>query len=188
MEVSASEYLSFIHDTMQRAGSFTAVPGRGGMLMGLTALAAAAVAWRQTTAVRWLEVWLVAAVLGFVIGAVTLTLKARAAQVPIFAGPGRRFALAISPALLAGALLTAALFRAGFIAVLPGMWLLLYGAATVSGGANSIPLVPRMGFGFLLLGAIALFCPPVWGDALLAAGFGGLQIVFGAIIARRHGG
>jgi hypothetical protein len=37
------------------------------------------------------------------------------------------------------------------------------------------------------MGALALLLP-TWGTWWMAAGFGGLHILFGAIIARRYGG
>ena len=91
--------------------------------------------------------------------------------------------------MLAGGALTMALFWGGGAAFLPGMWLLLYGAAVVSGGgASSVRVVPLMGFCFMALGALALFLPAAWGDAALAAGFGGFHLLFGTIIAVKYGG
>ena len=90
--------------------------------------------------------------------------------------------------MLAGALLTAVMFRLGAMGAIPGMWLLLYGTAVVTAGAFSIRVVPLMGLCFVVLGAVALFCPWNWGNAFLAAGFGGLHILFGAVIARNYGG
>jgi hypothetical protein len=90
--------------------------------------------------------------------------------------------------MLAGVVLTAALWRAGEISLLPGLWLLLYGAGTVTGGAFSVKAVPLTGFSFMLVGAVALLVPFWWANVLLAAGFGGLHILFGLIIAKRHGG
>ena len=184
----AIDNLRFIRETMERASSFTAVPGWGGVAMGASALAAAALSTRARTPEEWLGVWLAEAFVALGIGVWTITAKARRVNIPLFAGPARRFLLTLSPPLAAGALATLALQRAGQTAILPGIWLLLYGTAVVTGGAFSVRIVAVMGVGFMLLGAISLFCPPAWGTAFLAAGFGGLQIVFGALIAKRYGG
>lgn len=184
----AIENLNFIRETMERASSFTAVPGRGGALMGVSALLAAGLSSRARTPDDWLGIWLVEAFVAAGIGVWSITAKARRASIPLFAGPARRFLLTLSPPLAAGALVTLALQRVGQTEVLPGIWLLLYGTAVVTGGAFSVRIVPVMGVGFMLLGAICLFSPPSWGTAFLAAGFGGLQIVFGLLIAKRYGG
>jgi hypothetical protein len=184
----AIDNLRFIRETMERASSFTAVPGWGGVAMGVSALAAAALSTRASTPEEWLGVWLAEAFVALAIGVWAITAKARRSNIPLFAGPARRFLLTLSPPLAAGALVTLALQRAGYTAVLPGIWLLLYGTAVVTGGAFAVRIVPVMGVGFMLLGAISFFCPPAWGTAFLAAGFGGLQIVFGALIAKRYGG
>jgi len=90
--------------------------------------------------------------------------------------------------MVAGLLLTIALYRTGLVWMLPGAWLLLYGAAVANAGAFSVKIVPTMGLCFMLCGAAALFSPPGWANAYMAAGFGGLHILFGFVIARRHGG
>jgi len=184
----AMDNLKFIRETMERASSFTAVPGWGGALMGVTALGASAVAAWQPNRNRWLAVWVGEAVLALAIGAWALRRKARRAETPVLSGPGRKFALAYAPPILAGMLLTLALLRAGMTGALPGTWLLLYGTAVVAGGTFSVKIVPVMGLCFMLLGAVALNAPAGWENYLMAAGFGGLHIIFGVIIARRHGG
>jgi hypothetical protein len=184
----AEDNIRFIRDTMERASSFTAVPGVGGMIMGVTALAAAAIATRQTTSDRWLGVWLAEAVVAVAIGAFAMSRKARRTRSGLFSGPARRFLLTLTAPLGAGAVLTLVLARNGQAAILPGVWLLLYGTAVVSAGATSVRPVLAMGGCFMLLGAAALASPSPWGDGFLAAGFGGVQIGFGAVIARRHGG
>jgi hypothetical protein len=107
---------------------------------------------------------------------------------PLLSGPGRKFVLSLAPPLVAGALLTIVLFQAGLIQLLPGVWMLLFGVGVVTAGAFSVRIVPVMGCAFMLLGAVALFLPLGWGNVLMAAGFGGLHLVFGSVIAWRYGG
>jgi hypothetical protein len=183
----ALDNLRYIRATMERAGSFTAVPGWGQVAVGITALAAAVVAARQQSTLNWLVVWLAEAILALAIGGWTMVRKARAVNDSLLSGPGRRFGLSFLPPLLVGGLLTVALHFGGARHLLPAVWLLLYGTGVVTGGAFSVRVVPVMGLGFLLLGTVALFTPTL-GNWLLAAGFGGLHIVFGFWIARRYGG
>jgi hypothetical protein len=188
IEARAEDNLRFIRTAMERASSFTAVPGWGGAAMGATALLAAGLSLTASTSKGWLAVWLVEAVLAFPIGLIAIAHKARRTSTPLFAGPARRFFLTFSPPVVAGAILTAALVRSGQFGQLPAVWLLLYGAAVVCGGAYSVRPVPLMGLLFMALGAAAFGSPESWGTAYLAAGFGGLQIAFGILIARRYGG
>jgi hypothetical protein len=184
----AMDNLRYIRRTMERAGSFTALPGWGAVLIGVTALVAAWLAWRQSTLEAALTVWMGEALLSLGIGCAAVVHKTRAANMPLFSGPAQKFALSLAPPLLAGALLTAVLFRGELVGVLPGTWLLLYGTGIVTAGAFSVAIVPVMGVCFMVLGAIALFAPLEWWNILMAVGFGGLHLVFGILIARRYGG
>ncbi len=178
----ALENLRFVRETMERAAAFTAVPGWGTAVVGLTALPAAAFASTQSTPGRWLAVWLAEAGLAAVIGVGATWAKARREGVSLLAGPGGRFLLALLPPIGAGAILTLAL--AGDPRLLPGTWLLLYGVGLLEAAPFSLRLFRSMGFAFLAAGAAALFAPAGWGDLLLAGGFGLLHLLFGLRIAR----
>jgi hypothetical protein len=188
LHARAIDDLSFIRRTMERATAFTAVPGWGGVAMGCTGLAGAAVAARTDTALAWVACWLTAAVAALLIGTWAMAVKARRAGTPVFSWSGRQFVLSFLPPLAVGALLTVVLAGNDLIQVLPGTWLLLYGSGVVTGGAFSVRVVPVMGMCFMLLGAVALFGPASWGNLLMGLGFGGLHLVFGLLIARRYGG
>jgi len=182
------EDLRFIRDTMERSAAFTAVSGWGQVLLGSTALAAAWLAAQQISPFAWLRVWLAEGLLAVAIGLLACTWKANRRGLPLFSGPARKVALGLAPPLVAGAFLTFLLFRAGLQSALPATWLLLYGAGIMTGGAFSVQIVPVMGLSFMLLGGLSVLGPAAWGNWFLAAGFGGLHIVFGFLIARRHGG
>ncbi len=180
--------LRFIRDTMERSAAFTAVSGVGYMIMGATALAAAWLAVRQVSSFAWLRVWLAEGLVAIAIGLLSCTWKANRRGLPLFSGPARKVALGLAPPIVAGAFLTFFLFRAGMQPALPATWLLLYGAGIMTGGAFSVAIVPVMGLCFMLLGGLTVLAPASWENWFLAAGFGGLHIVFGFLIARRHGG
>ena len=184
----AMDNLRFIRETMERASAFTGISGWGQVAIGVTALIAAPVSAQQPTFKSWLLVWFAEGLVALLIAGWSMDRKARAAQLPLLAGPGRKVAFSLSPPLLVGALLTVVLYRAGLTNAIPGVWLLLYGTGVVTGGMFSVTIVPIMGICFMTLGAMALFMPDAFANWLLAAGFGGLHIIFGIIIARRYGG
>lgn len=184
----AMDNLRFIRETMERSASFTAVPGRGVVTMGLVALAASVLVWNAPGTLSWALTWLAAAVVSLGTALLLMARKAHEAGMTLLSGPGRKFAWNVTPPLIVGALLTVALLRLGLTDVLPATWLLLYGTGVVTGGAFSVRIVPLMGLAFLCLGTVALFAPPAWGNLFMAAGFGGLHLIFGTIIWRKHGG
>jgi predicted membrane channel-forming protein YqfA (hemolysin III family) len=184
----AMDNLRYIRETMERSASFTHVSGIGGVATGLIALAAAAAAAGVAAEAVWLSIWLGAAALSFLVSLILMARKSRAEGVSLLSGPARRFAWSMIPALAAGAVLTGALARAGLFDLLPATWLLLYGASVVTGGSHSVRPVPLMGASFMVAGALAVVSPPAWGNAYMAAAFGGLHMVFGIVIWRKHGG
>src|SRR5437868_7350517 len=124
---AAFEDLRYIRRTMEKAVSFTVVPGWGMVIIGLTALATAAAAqFFKLTAgePRWLIAWNADAALAIVIAFAAMLRKSRRTAMPLFSAPGRRFAASFVPPLLAGALLTPILITHGLGALLPGAWML----------------------------------------------------------------
>jgi hypothetical protein len=179
--------LQFIRQTMEGAAAFTTLSGLGLVAIGLTAVGAGLLAG-LTPGPAWLRVWVVEAVLAIAVGVLTTVGKTRAARLPLLSGPLRKFGLALAAPSLAGAALTVALAREGAHAVLPSAWLMLYGSGLLAGGAFSIRLVPIMGACFLALGVVTALAPPGLGPVAMIAGFGGLHVVFGALVMRGHGG
>ena len=188
LHAHAIDNLQFIRDAMSRASRFTAVPGWGGVAMGATALATAVIAAPRRGSQEWTYWWLGEAVVAVAIAAIGIHRKAKRLQLSLLDAPTKRFALAYVPPLVAGAVLTLVFVDNGLTARLPGCWLLLYGVAITSGGTLSVRVVPLLGLLFMVLGAAAFAAPASYGDAFMAAGFGGLHILFGLIIARNYGG
>lgn len=185
----AIDNLRFIRDAMARATAFTAVPGWGGVLMGVSALVTAAIAGPPDDSIRWVLIWFADAALAAAIALTAMARKARRIGTPLSsAAPAYRFALAFGPPLVAGMVLTPVFAMSGLMARLPGCWLLLYGTGAATGGAASVRVVPLMGLAFMALGVVAFAAPAAWGQWLMAAGFGGLHIGFGLLIARKYGG
>lgn len=187
MDEHALSNLRYIRETMERASAFTSIPGWGGLCVGLTGMLAALLAHGQPGP-RWTAIWLAGAVVAAVIAGATMTYKAHRAGISFRGAPARKFFVSYFAPIVAAAALTLVLMRFELYAALPATWLLLYGASFVSSGAFSVSLVPVMGVCFMVLGLAACFVPFSWGNLLMGAGFGGLHVVFGALIARRYGG
>lgn len=184
----AAQDLQYIRSAMERAGSFTAVSGRGYILLGVSALVASALGARTSSFSAWLSVWGAELVIAASIAIVTTAQKARRIGLPIAGGAGRKLLLGFTPVMAAGGALSFALLRAGAGTLLPGMWVAIYGAAVIAGGVYSIRPVPILGATQLAVGIVALLLPVIPADIVLAVGFGVLHIVWGILIARRHGG
>lgn len=188
MENHAEDHIRYIRDVMERTSTFTAVPGRGMIAMGCTALIAAAIASQHLSSPAWLRVWFVDAIVAVCIGGSGLVIKARRAGTPLQSGAGRKFIMSFIPSLFVGLIVSIGLWQAGYMALMPGIWMMMYGVGTIAGGEYSVRVVPVMGICFLLTGAGALFMPLAWSNALMAVSYGGFHLVFGWIIARNHGG
>ena len=147
----AEENLRFIRRTMERSSTFTAVPGVGGAAMGAIGLAAAILAANQRSAERWLIVWLLAAAVAVSIGVIAVLRKAARLDAPLAGPVGRRFAMSLAAPLVAGAALTWGVAN-GDRALMPAVWLLLYGTAVLGGGAFSVAAVRLLGVAFIALG------------------------------------
>ena len=184
----AIDNLRYIRETMERSTSFTAVPGFGGMLMGATAVAAAYIAHQQVFLRNWLVVWLTEAALAAAIGLLAMWQKSKAANQSLVSMPARKFAFGFTPALVCGVIATLGLWRYEHYEVMVPMWMIIYGSAVVTGGAFSVKAVPVMGWMFIGLGALAFAMPAGYGNIFMAASFGVLHMIFGAIIARNYGG
>lgn len=188
LHVLAMDNLRFIREAMERSTSFTAVPGWGTVGMGIVAFVGTAAARMMSTPDYWLLTWMATASAALACGLGAMLTKSRQIDASVLDSPGRRFTLGLIPTLAAGVVLTLAFYTQGSFSLMPGTWLLLYGAGVVTAGAYSVRIVPVMGTCFMVLGVTAFLSPSAWADWFMAAGFGGLQIVFGTIIARKHGG
>jgi len=187
MDARAMDNLRFIRETMEAAGTFTAVSGWGQVVIGLTAILAALIAGRLAGA-EWVLVWAAEAFLALFISVWFMYHKAKSASLPLLTGSARKLLFSFSPVVVVGMVVTVALMQLQMYSLLPGIWMLLYGTAVVAAGAFSVRSVPVMGAAFILAGAGALFTPVAWSTAWMIVGFGVLHIVFGIVIARRHGG
>ena len=158
----AIDNLRYIRETMERAGSFTAISGWGMTAVGVIALIASIVSLARPNPAWWLGTWLTTAACCAVLSLATMMAKARRTGTSLVSGPARKLALAFAPSVVAGLVLTAALVREADYALLPGVWLLVYGAGVVAAGAFSTRVIPVLGAACIGAGAVALIvAPPV---------------------------
>ena len=188
MQARAMDNLRFIRETMEAAGTFTAVSGWGQVVIGVSAVVAALIASQFAESSEWVLIWAAEAFLALGISVWFMYNKAKSASLPLLTGSARKLLFSFSPVFAVGMVVTIALMQRGLYGLLPGIWMTLYGTAVVAAGAFSVRIVPVMGAAFIIVGGVALFAPAAWSTALMILGFGLLHVVFGFVIARRHGG
>ena len=184
----AIDDLRFIRETMENAAAFTAVSGWGMVAVGAIAFLAAAAAVTQPTIRGQLIAWFGAAAASIAVSSYAMWRKAKRANVPLFHGAGKKFLVSFLPPMTVGAILTYVLLERGDFELVPPVWLMLYGTAVITGGAFSVRVVPLMGLLFIAVGVASLLMPAWTTHWVLGAAFGALHVIFGFIIARRHGG
>src|SRR5687767_13631036 len=84
----AMDNLRFIRETMERAGSFTAVSGWGQVSIGVTALVATWLSRGAASSESWLAIWTLEFVVALTIGGWSVARKAYSAGLPLLSGPG----------------------------------------------------------------------------------------------------
>ncbi len=187
IESRALGTLAYIRSTIDRSSSLD-VPGMAGIVVGLIGVLAAGAVLVPRWSPYWLDIWLAAAVVAFMLGGTVVARQITHSGRSRYLGPARKFLLCLCPALLAGAVLTLVLDTAGMMAAIPGMWLLLYGCAVLSASTVITPGVARlvviMGALFVALGSMTFALPAAAHTAMLGLGFGLLHIVFGILIGR----
>lgn len=191
IESRALGTLAYIRTAIESSGSM-AVPGMAGIVMGGIGILAAIAASLPPGAPYWLEIWLIAAAIAFVVGGAMMAREAAQSGHARYLGPVRKFLLCLCPALLAGGVLTFVLWLYGITSLIPGVWLLLYGCAVLSAStvtiARTMRLICIMGVLFMLLGLLAFAARPSAHTLILGVGFGALHTVFGLLIGRvSHG-
>jgi len=186
---SAADNLRYIRNTIAAANTFTTIPGKGCIAMGIAGLLAALLETLPGLAPHWLPIWLTSAVVSCTVALFFMEKKARRQGMSLLtAAVAQRFFLTLAPAFVAGAILTVALRDQIGRDMIAGIWVLLYGVGVATCGVFSIPIVLIAGLGFMGLGTVMLAAPPDWTTAMLALGFGGIHIALGVVIARDHGG
>ena len=86
----AIDNLRYIRETMERAGTFTALSGRGIALTGIIAFLASAIAGPTLGSPRWLGTWMGAAASAMLVSAAFTLRKADASAVRISGALGRK--------------------------------------------------------------------------------------------------
>ena len=188
IDSGAVENLLYIRRTIEAAHTFTTVPGKGCIAMGITALAAVALESFPPLTAYWLGIWVGAAAIACALALWFMEQKAHAQGLSLRRAVARRFFMTLAPAFLAGAILTAALVGRVDRELITGTWLLLYGTGLTACGLFAVPAVFTAGVAFMALGTATLWLPPGSSHVVLALGFGGIHLALGAVIVRHHGG
>ena len=179
----AEETLSVIRTLMERGTRYTNLSGHAGIAAGLLALLGSALRLRFQT--PFLPTWigvLVAACSAIVF---FTAMMARANGEPFWTRQAKTVVLALTPAFLSALLLTAVLARIGQEALLPGVWMLLWGVGALAMSFFTPRVISLLGMAFMLAGAVTLFLNPGPDAVTMGLTFGAIHLAYGVVLSIR---
>ena len=184
LDTHALGTLQYIRASIDAAG-LLAVPGSAGIAMGAVGVLTALLVSLKPLAVHWLQIWLIAGLVAIAFGTALMVHQVVTRGTALYRGPLRKFLMCLCPPLLVGGVLTWQLWLHGEIALIPGVWLLMYGCAVMAASTLTRRALAVMGALLAVLGVIALQLPLSYQNAVLGVGFGGLHLLFGILIGGR---
>ena len=181
LDTHALGTLQYIRASIDAAG-LLAVPGSAGIAMGAVGVLTALLVSLKPLAEHWLQIWLVAGLVAIAFGTALMVHQVLSRGTALYRGPLRKFLMCLCPPLLVGAVLTWQLWLRAEFALIPGIWLLMYGCAVMAASTLTRRALAVMGALLAVLGVIALQVPVSFQNAMLGLGFGGLHLLFGIFI------
>lgn len=176
----AEQTLAVIRTLMERSTLYSNVSGHAGMAAGALALVGAGLRARAHT--PFLPTWIGVLLLA---GAACVYFTARMAREhgePLWTRQSRTVVLALTPAFLAAMLLTFVLARLHQEALLPGVWMLLWGVGALAMSFFTPPVISLLGVTFMVAGTATLLLGP-WDDAVsMAMTFGVVHLAYGGLL------
>ena len=181
-----------IRSMMERSSKVLSLSGLSGVSAGIAALAGA---WFAEWAISSLKqsdllasITIDAAIvllLGVSMAVVFSVRMARKKTLPIWTPTSRFLIVDLAIPLGAGGILCVALIQYGAYSLIPGIMLIFYGLALISGSKYALKEIRYLGLTELILGCIAVFLPQ-HGLAIWASGFGIMHILYGSLMYFRY--
>ena len=180
----AARNLEVIRTLMERTARYRLLTAWAGLGAGALALAGAGlfILLDATDPAVFGAVWglvFVGALLATIVGSLA---RGRERGESAWSRPARAVVLALTPGLVAAAILTGFFFARGEHLLLPGVWMLCHGQGALATSAYAPRPIAYLGAAMLGMGAIALALGPTWSVPMMAIAFGGGHIALGVAL------
>lgn len=176
----AEQTLAVIRTLMERGTQYTHLSGHAGIAAGGLTLLGSFLRMRFNT--PFLPTWL-----GVLVAASASTILFTAALhrangEPLWTRQARTVTFALLPSLVAALIFTAVLSRVGQQALLPGVWMLMWGVGALGMSFFTPRVISALGATFLAAGTVTLVTG-ITNDALaMALTFGAIHLAYGTIL------
>lgn len=191
--------LASIRSLMERSSKFISLSGLSGILAGIYALIAAALAYTivysgssriytslnlHTDPVPLYNLIAIASItllLSIVTGVILTTKKAKRKGQPVWGNTSRALLFHMATPLVTGGILILIFLFRGYYGIVGPSSLIFYGLSLVGASSFTFTMVKYLGICEIILGLIAA-CLPGYGLLFWAVGFGVLHIVYGSLM------